>query len=97
MAPLYTQVENYIEAAACLKKVVEEETEEILKVGLFTKMAGNFKKADKQDECIQASKDALTLMKKLSGSQDAQTCRCQINLAQVYQHFELKEEAKSNY
>jgi len=47
MAPLYTQVENYIEAAACLKKVVEEETEEILKVGLFTKMAGNFKKADK--------------------------------------------------
>ena len=81
MAPLYAQKEFFNEAAECLKKVIDDETEEILKVGLFTKMAGNYKKAEKKDECVQASKDAFALMTKLSGSKDAQTCRCQINLA----------------
>lgn len=33
-------------------------------------MAGNLKKADKEDECIQASKDALELMQKLSSATD---------------------------
>ena len=55
LAPLYTQLTNYVEAAECLKKVLEMETQEILKVGLYTKLAGNYKKADYKDECIQAS------------------------------------------
>jgi hypothetical protein len=46
MAPLLTQLENYSAAAACLQSVIEQETQEILKVGLYTKMAGNYKKAD---------------------------------------------------
>ena len=68
-----------------------------MKVGHLTKMAGNLKKADKEEECIQASKDALELMQKLSSATDPQTCRCKINLAQVYQHFEKDEEAKALY
>jgi len=52
MAPLYAQKEFFNEAAECLKKVIDDETEEILKVGLFTKMAGNYKKAEKKDECV---------------------------------------------
>ena len=65
-----------MEAAECLKKVLEEESQEILKVGLYTKLAGNYKKADKKDECIEASKQAYDLIKRLSGEKDAQTCRC---------------------
>lgn len=45
-----------MEAAECLKKVLEEESQEILKVGLYTKLAGNYKKAEKKDECVEASK-----------------------------------------
>ncbi len=84
MAPLLTQLENYSAAATCLENVIKEETQEILKVGLYTKMAGNYKKADKEDECIKASVDAYELMLKLSNAKDAQTCRCLVNLAQVY-------------
>ena len=47
MAPLYTQLGNFLEAAESLKHVIEEETQEILKVGLLTKIAGNYKKANK--------------------------------------------------
>ena len=47
MAPLYTQLGNYMEAAESLKKVLEDETQEILKVGIYTKLAGNYKKASK--------------------------------------------------
>ena len=84
LAPLYSLVENYMEACTCLKKVIEEETQEILKVGLYTKLAGNFKKANMKDQCIKASTDAFELIKRISGEKDAQTCRCMINLAQVY-------------
>lgn len=45
MAPLFAQMENYSEAASCLKKVIEDENQEIIKVGLYTKLAGNLKKA----------------------------------------------------
>ena len=86
-----------MEAAESLKHVIEEETQEILKVGLLTKMAGNYKKANKSAECIQASIDAFELIKRLSGEKDAQTCRCKINLAQVYQTFENTDEAKRLY
>jgi len=97
MAPLLQQLGNFVEAANCLQKVVDEETSEILKVGLLTKIAGNFKKADKEKECIEASKLAFELMQALAGDKDPQTCRCQLNLAQVYQHFEKVEEAKGLY
>lgn len=97
MAPLHQQLENYTEAAVCLKKVIGEETEEILKVGLLTKVAGNFKKAGKEEDCIQTSQAAYDLMKSLSGGKDPQTCRCKLNLAQVYHHFEKYDLAKVLY
>lgn len=97
MAPLLTQLENYSAAAACLQSVIAEETQDILKVGLYTKMAGNYKKADMEDESIKASKDAYELMLQLSNANDPQTCRCQLNLAQVYQYFEKTDEAKDCY
>lgn len=95
MAPLYQQLGNYMEAALCLEKVLAEENQEILKVGLLTKIAGNYKKADKETECVKASKEAFVLIKRLNGEKDAQSCRCLINLAQVYHHFNKTEEAKT--
>ena len=52
MAPLYQAKENYTQAASCLKKVFEEETQDLAKVGLLTKIAGNFKRANKESECV---------------------------------------------
>ena len=52
MAPLYTKKGEYEKAAQCLIKVVEEEDQQILKVGLHTKIAGNYKKANSADKCI---------------------------------------------
>ena len=60
-------------------------------------MAGNYKKAAQQEECVQASLDAYELIKQLSGEYDVQTCHCMLNLAQVYYHFERTEEAKELY
>ena len=60
-------------------------------------MAGNYKKADMEEECIKASKNAYELMLQLSNANDPQTCRCQLNLAQVYQYFEKTDEAKDCY
>ena len=62
MAPLLTQLKDYKQASECLKKVIEMEKQEILKVGLLTKIAGNYKKADEKDLCIDASKQAYDLM-----------------------------------
>ena len=73
------------------------ETQEILKVGLLTKIAGNYKKAEKQDECIDASKQAYELMLRLSNEKDAQTCRCLLNYAQCHQFFESYDTAKELY
>jgi len=77
--------------------VVGEETQDILKVGLLTKIAGNYKKAEMESECVEASQEALDLMKGLSGEKDAQSCRCLLNLASVYQHFEKEELARNLY
>ncbi len=52
MAPLFTKNGEYEKAAQCLMKVVEDEDQEILKVGLYTKIAGNYKKANIVDSCI---------------------------------------------
>lgn len=71
MAPLYTSLGNFDEASESLKQVIEQETQEILKVGLYTKLAGNLKKSNKKDECIEVSQMAYELMKQLSGEKDA--------------------------
>ena len=60
-------------------------------------MAGNYKKAEQQEDCVQASLDAYELIKQLSGEYDVQTCHCMLNLAQVYNHFERAEEARELY
>ena len=65
MAPLYTNLENYVEACNALEKVLGQETQEILKVGLLTKIAGNQKKAGNEEACIQATRDAYELIKRL--------------------------------
>ena len=48
----------------------------MLKVGLLTKIAGNYKKAENQEACIKATSDAFELMKKISGDHDPQAIRC---------------------
>ena len=88
---------NFVEAAECLTKVLKEENVEILRVGLWTKIAGNYKKADDKDKTLHASKQAWQIMLRLQGAKDPQTCRCKLNLAQVHQHFENPDEAKKLY
>jgi tetratricopeptide (TPR) repeat protein len=97
MAPLFTNLKQYAEAADCLKKVLNDEDSELAKVGLLTKIAGNYKKAGKRDECVDTSEQAFELMKKLEGPDDAQTWKTRINLGTVYQHFEEPEPAKAIY
>ena len=65
MAALYAEQENYLLASDCLKKVIEGEEHESQKVGLLTKIAGNYKKANLEKECVDASQDAYDLMKRL--------------------------------
>ena len=84
MAPLYQKQENYTVAAQCLTNVISQEDQEILKVGHWTKVAGNYKKANNVAECVKASTTAYELMNQLAGEKDPQTCRCLINLGQVY-------------
>ena len=97
MAPLYIELKQYHNAIDSLKKVIEQEDQEVLKVNLLTKITGYYKKADLYELSLQASQDAYELIKRLRGMDDAQTWRCFLNIANVYQHFERNEEAKSRY
>jgi len=83
MAPLYSHIKAFDKAAESLQKVIELEDQEVLKVGLLTKIAGNWKKANNEVECVKASQDAYELMKKLEGETDATTIRCWLNIASV--------------
>ena len=65
IAPLYTQKGNYIEAANSLFKVLEFEDQELSKVGILTKIAGNYKKVEDFEKCLDSSKAAYDLIKKL--------------------------------
>ena len=56
----------------------------MIKVGLLTKMAGNYKKLNNMEKCVGASVDAFVLIKKVAGVEDAHTCRCLVNLGTVY-------------
>ena len=69
----------------------------MLKVGLLTKMAGNYKKLNNMGKCVDASVDAFALIQKVVGPEDPHTCRCLINLASVYQHFERNDDAKDKF
>ena len=69
----------------------------MIKVGLLTKMAGNYKKLNNMEQCVKASVDAFVLIQKVVGPEDAQTCRCLVNLGTVYQYFERNDDAKDKY
>ena len=84
MAPLYQQLEDYQKAATCLQKVIDQEDQQMIKVGLLTKMAGNYKKLNNMEKCVKASVDAFVLIQRTAGAEDAQTCRCLVNLGTVY-------------
>ena len=45
MASIFSALEQYPEAADCLDKVLAQEDQQTAKVGLLTKIAGNYKKA----------------------------------------------------
>ena len=94
---LFTNKQMYLEAADCLQKVVAAEDQDLVKVGLLTKIAGNYKKANKRDECVKASTQAYGIMSAISGQDDAQTQKCRLNLASVHQYFEENEEALKMY
>ena len=53
--------------------MIAEEDQEILKVGLLTKIAGNYKRANDAQNCIEASTEAYELIKRLSGEVDPQS------------------------
>ena len=97
IAPLYQQLEDYQKAANCLQKVIDQEDQQMIKVGLLTKMAGNYKKLNNMEQCVKASVDAFVLIQKVVGPEDAQTCRCLVNLGTVYQYFERNDDAKDKY
>ena len=42
---------------------------------------------------MENSEAAYNLIKKLQGELDLQTCKCLLNIGDVYLHFEKKEEA----
>ena len=46
---------------------------------------------------MENSEAAYNLMKKLQGELDLQTCKCLLNIADVYLHFEKKEEATEQF
>lgn len=97
MAPLYQAKENYTQAASCLQKVFEEEKQDLAKVGLLTKIAGNYKRANNETEAVSASRKAYELMLKCVGDQDIQTCKCLLNYGSVYAFFEKKDAALQLY
>ena len=97
MAPLQTQLENYVDAANCLRKSLELEDQRVIKVGLLTKIAGNYKKADDKAQAIGASQEAVDLIRELTGAKDIQAVKCLINLAATHDHFENKDDAKRLY
>ena len=69
----------------------------MIKVGLLTKMAGNYKKLNNMGKCVEASVNAFVLIQKIVGPEDPQTCRCLVNLGTVYQYFERNDDAKDKY
>ena len=55
MAPLYMELKHYNNAIESLKKVIEQEDQEVLKVNLLTKITGYYKKANLEVLSLQAS------------------------------------------
>lgn len=63
------------------------------KAHLLTKIAGNYKKAEMADKCIESGTEAYSLLSKTLGKKDLQSCRALVNLAGIYAHFENNELA----
>ena len=97
MAACFTSKQQYPEANECLGKVMELEDQETAKVGLYTKIAGNYKKADDKDKCLEAIKKALDLAEKIGGKKDLYSCKTLINYGDVQYYFEMTDEAKATY
>lgn len=60
---------------------------------LLTKIAGNYKKAENADKCIQSGTEAFNLLCQTLGEKDLQSCRALVNLAGIHAHFENSELA----
>ena len=97
MAACFTSKQNYPEANECLSKSMGLEDQEIAKVALYTKIAGNYKKAEDKDKSLESIKKAHDLAEKIGGKKDLYTCKCLINYGDVQYYFELTEEAKATY
>ena len=93
MAPLHQQLENYELAVSYLQKVLNVETDAQSKASLLTKIAGNYKKANKMEPCIEAGQQAYDTLCNTLGKQDLQSCRALVNLGGIYMHFQNNEKA----
>lgn len=93
MAPLHQQLENYEQAVTYLQKVLNVETDAQSKASLLTKIAGNYKKANKLELCVEAGQQAYDTLCNTVGKQDLQSCRALVNLGGIYMHFENNEKA----
>ena len=88
---------KFEKANECLKKVLENEDQQLAKVAIYTKIAGNYKKTGQAEQCFKNSTAAFDLSKKLLSELDVQTCKCMLNLAQAYMYFEKKEDAENQF
>jgi len=52
-----------MEAVHCLEEVLKHETSGVAKVGLLTKIAGNYKRANEEEKCIETAQKALFTMR----------------------------------
>lgn len=94
MAPLYATRQMYDVAVVCYRKVLNQESDNLLKVQLLTKIAGSLKKCGDKDGTIQAGREAYRLCFVELGEGNVMTAKCSVNLAQVFLHFQEVGEAK---
>ena len=76
-----------------LEQVFAQEHDPQAKAHLLTKIAGNLKKAESEEKCIQAGLEAHSLLCGVLGPKDLQSCRALVNLAGIYAHFGVNELA----
>lgn len=94
MAPLCSQKQDFEQAIVYQRKALELENDKLQQIQLLTKIAGNHKKADDKEGTIYATNEAYKLCKDSLGENDIMTAKCLINLANVYVHFKMHQEAK---
>lgn len=94
MATLYSQKLDFEQAIVYQYKALELEKDKLQQVQLLTKIAGNHKKANNSEGTISVTKEAYQLCKESLGENDIMTAKCLINLANVYVHFKMQQDAK---